>query len=116
VVVAVPLDDDHRALGNGTYAPLPCSEHAFVVPHELRHTCASLLVAQGASVLAVARQLGHADPSVTLRVYADLFDEQLGGIGAHLDDAIRAARSDLSRSNHGARALSIIDRDRLHAV
>ena len=44
-----------------------------LTPHELRHTAASLLVSQGANVLVVARQLGHADPSVTLRVYADLF-------------------------------------------
>ena len=41
--------------------------------HDLRHTFASLLIAQGADVVHVSRQLGHADPSITLKVYADEF-------------------------------------------
>jgi integrase len=41
--------------------------------HDLRHTFASLLIAQGADVVHVSRQLGHADPAITLRVYADEF-------------------------------------------
>lgn len=46
-----------------------------VTPHALRHTFASMLVHQtkGADVAFVADQLGHADPSITLRVYAKLF-------------------------------------------
>jgi integrase len=48
-----------------------------VSPHDLRHTCASLAVSAGVNVLALARMLGHKDPSVTLRVYADLFDSDL---------------------------------------
>ena len=43
--------------------------------HDLRHTFASLLIAQGADVVAVSRQLGHASPSITLNVYAHLFDQ-----------------------------------------
>ncbi len=42
--------------------------------HDLRHTFASLLIAQGADVVFVSRQLGHANPSITLSVYAHLFD------------------------------------------
>jgi integrase len=42
--------------------------------HDLRHTFASMLIAQGLDVVFVSRQLGHKDPTVTLRVYADLFD------------------------------------------
>ena len=42
-------------------------------PHEMRHTCASLLIADGASIVQVAGQLRHSDPSITLRVYAHLF-------------------------------------------
>ncbi len=42
--------------------------------HDLRHTFASLLVAQGGNVVFVARQLGHASPDITLKVYAHLFD------------------------------------------
>jgi integrase len=41
--------------------------------HDCRNTFASLLIAQGADVVFVSRQLGHADPAITLRVYADEF-------------------------------------------
>lgn len=42
--------------------------------YDLRHAHASLLIEQGANILAVAQRLGHADPAVTLRVYGHLFD------------------------------------------
>jgi integrase len=38
--------------------------------HDLRHTCAALLFAQGAPVKAVSDRLGHSNPTVTLNVYA----------------------------------------------
>jgi integrase len=37
--------------------------------HALRHTCASMLIAQGEHPRATAELLGHVDPSVTLRIY-----------------------------------------------
>jgi integrase len=37
-------------------------------------TFASLLIAQGANVLFVSRQLGHASATITLDVYGHLFD------------------------------------------
>lgn len=60
--------------------------------HELRHTAASLAVASGASVLGVSRMLGHADPAITLRVYADLFDQDLDDVRARMDAVARQAR------------------------
>jgi integrase len=42
--------------------------------HDFRHTFASLLIAEGATVVFVSRQLGHASPATTLRFYAHLFD------------------------------------------
>ena len=42
--------------------------------HDLRHTYASLMIAQGLNVLFVSRQLGHAFPSFTLNTYGGLFD------------------------------------------
>ncbi|MFL5911207.1 MAG: tyrosine-type recombinase/integrase [Gaiellaceae bacterium] len=42
--------------------------------HDLRHTFASLLIAQGLNVVFISRQLGHASPSMTLDVYGGLFD------------------------------------------
>jgi integrase len=44
--------------------------------HDLRHTFASMLIREGADVVFVARQLGHANPAMTLRVYAHLFDSE----------------------------------------
>jgi len=44
--------------------------------HDLRHTYASLLISQGADVVFVSRQLGHASPDITLRVYSHLFDAE----------------------------------------
>lgn len=42
--------------------------------HELRHTFASLLIAEGLNVVYVSRQLGHSSPAITLALYAHLFD------------------------------------------
>jgi integrase len=42
--------------------------------HDLRHIFTSMLVAQGANVVFISRQLGHASPDITLQVYAHLFD------------------------------------------
>ena len=38
--------------------------------HELRHFAATVAIGSGADVQTVSGRLGHADPSVTLRVYA----------------------------------------------
>jgi integrase len=43
--------------------------------HDLRHTHASALVAAGHSIKAVSRRLGHADVSMTLKVYAHLMPD-----------------------------------------
>jgi hypothetical protein len=43
--------------------------------HSLRHSFASLLIANGLNVVFVSRQLGHAKPTTTLAVYAHLFDQ-----------------------------------------
>lgn len=59
-----------------------------ITPHDLPHTCASLAVSSGANVLAVSRMLGHKDPSVTLRIYADLFDSDLDAVAVNLDARI----------------------------
>ena len=59
-----------------------------VTPHGLRHVAAGLMISAGANVLAVSRQLGHADPSITLRVYAALFDEDLDGVATAVQDVV----------------------------
>ena len=43
--------------------------------HSLRHTNASMLIAQGVDVRTVAGLLGHAQPSTTLDIYSHAFDK-----------------------------------------
>jgi integrase len=52
--------------------PLP---HARL--HDLRHIHATTLLLAGVPVHVVAARLGHADPAITLRVYAHVINEQL---------------------------------------
>ncbi|MBX7434162.1 site-specific integrase [Mycobacterium sp. Y57] len=66
-----------------------------ITPHDLRHTAASLAVSAGANVKAVQRMLGHAKASMTLDVYADLFDTDLDAVAGNLDAAIRSAADQL---------------------
>jgi integrase len=69
-----------------------------ITPHDLRHTCASLAVSSGANVLAVSRMLGHKDPSVTLRIYADLFDTDLDAVAVNLDVKIADSVQSVSKA------------------
>lgn len=59
--------------------------------YDLRHTCASLLIAQGASVKAVQAQLGHATASITLDTYGHLFPSEMDTLGDRLE-LVRDAR------------------------
>ncbi len=61
-------------------------------PYDLRHGFVSLLIAQGATVVEVARQAGHA-PTMTLGTYAHLFDEFDGAERRSAEDLIREARN-----------------------
>jgi integrase len=59
-------------------------------PYYLRHSFASLLLAQGRSIIDVADQLGHA-PTLTLDAYGHVMCE-LEGPNLGSDEAIAAAR------------------------
>jgi integrase len=54
--------------------------------YDLRHTAASLLIREGASVKAVQRQLGHATASITLDTYGHLFPDELDELAGRLED------------------------------
>ena len=61
-------------------------------PYDLRHSFVSLLIAQGATVVEVARQAGHS-PTMALSTYAHLFDEFADAPRTSADEVIRAARA-----------------------
>jgi integrase len=56
--------------------------------HELRHFTATTAIASGADVRTVAGRLGHADPSVTLRVYAHALEQRDRDLAALLGNAV----------------------------
>jgi integrase len=57
--------------------------------HDLRHTCASLLIAQGAHPKIIQERLGHSSITTTMNRYGHLFD----GLDATLIDGLDAAHA-----------------------
>ena len=56
--------------------------------HELRHVCASLLIASGASDMQVARQMGHSKIETTKNIYGHLFAQDRTAILDALNQAV----------------------------
>ncbi len=79
IIKANELAAARRASGQSAVA-LPTS----LWVHDLRHTAASWLVSSGASVKAVQRMLGHAKASITLDIYAGLFDQDLDDLAERM--------------------------------
>jgi integrase len=67
--------------------------------HDLRHTFASLLIAEGADVVFVSRKLGHASVKTTLDVYAHLFDAAKQG--RRVRDALESTFGKIVESSSG---------------
>jgi integrase len=57
--------------------------------HQLRHGTASLLLNQNVPVPVVSRYLGHANPGITMKVYAHLIDGTSGMAATGMDEALR---------------------------
>jgi integrase len=77
-----------------------------LVPHELRHTAASLAIAAGASVKAVQRMLGHASATMTLDLYGHLFDDELDAVAERVSAARAEAETDPRRTRSVVTRLS----------
>jgi len=60
-------------------------------PHDLRHTAAALLIAQGAHPKAVQSHLGHSSITVTLSTYGHLFPDGMERLAAGLEETYRDA-------------------------
>lgn len=67
------------------------AEAHHATPYTLRHSFCSLLLAEGRSVISVARQLGHG-AALTLGTYGHVMDELEGAERVDAEAAIRAAR------------------------
>jgi len=69
--------------------------------HDLRHTCAALLIAEGAHPKAVQAHLGHSSISVTMDRYGHLFPSDMEALAAALDEVRREALANQMRTNCG---------------
>ena len=58
--------------------------------HDLRHSCANLLAASGASLLEASRWLGHSQISITADLYSHVFDESLRKASDNMGDLLSA--------------------------
>src|SRR5215469_4657752 len=61
--------------------------------HDLRHTAATLLLSRGVNVKVVSEMLGHADISITLRIYAHVIPN-MQQVAADVVDSMFAARDE----------------------
>jgi integrase len=62
--------------------------------HDLRHWSATVAIGQGHDVRTVAGRLGHANPAMTLRVYAHAFAAADQALAAGLGDILRVESGD----------------------
>jgi len=58
--------------------------------YDLRHACATLLLASGVPIPEVARRLGHG-PDVLMRIYAGVFTEERELSNQRVDDYLKLA-------------------------
>jgi integrase len=75
--------------------------------HDLRHTCASLMIGLGAHPKLVMERLGHSDISITMGVYGHVFESLHEHITEQLDELYQRATAPLSvRESNADRASS----------
>ena len=67
--------------------------------HGLRHSHVSYLVSLGVPLPVISRRVGHANPSITLRVYSHFYKQDALNVGALLDNAIKCGQSVVKTSN-----------------
>jgi integrase len=75
--------------------------------HDLRHTCASLLIAQGAHPKAIQAHLGHSSISVTMDRYGHLFPSDMEALAADLDAVRSRALADQMRTKDGSEVIEL---------
>jgi integrase len=84
--------------------------------HTLRHSCASAMIAAGAPVTEVQHRLGHANPAITLQVYAHFFKHTESGAADRLANVVLngvGSAGELEKSGHfvgtqGSQAVEVI--------
>jgi integrase len=102
-IMARTVERTNEKLARRDAAPLPEG----LTPHSLRRTFISLLLAIGEEVPYVMRQVGHADPKVTLSIYAQVMfrgageQERLKALVEGSDWALMGTGADLEAVEPG---------------
>jgi integrase len=88
-----PLREHH--FGERTFKPaaLRAGLPATLRVHDLRHTAASLLIREGASIKALQKQLGHKDAVQTLNRYGHLYPDELDSLADRPEQVHQRARA-----------------------
>jgi integrase len=61
-----------------------------LTPHHLRHTCAAMLISEGAHPRQVMEQLGHSSIAVTMNTYGKVFPDDMDSLADRLEQRHRA--------------------------
>jgi integrase len=61
-----------------------------LTPHHLRHTCASMLISEGAHARQVMEQLGLSSINVTMNTYAKVFPDDMDDLADRLEQRHRS--------------------------
>ena len=75
--------------------------------HDLRHTHAAMLIAQGEHPKVIQNRFGHSSIKVTLDTYGHLFDGLDEAAAERLDAAFAGALTDFDRSRGSAQVLEL---------
>ena len=75
--------------------------------HDLRHTCAALLIAESAHPKAIQEHLGHSSITVTMDTYGHLFPSQMEELATRLGRSREAALQNLAASPRPGRGLGV---------
>lgn len=81
---AIPFKSNNIQNHKNRYCKLSGSKQIRV--HDFRHSCASLLINNGASILLVSKYLGHSNTSITLNTYSHMYKSELENITKMLDN------------------------------
>jgi integrase len=80
-----------RAHNKPEHGPRPKNQLPHARLHDLRHLHATTLLLSGVPVHVVAARLGHADPAITLRVYAHVIRSAEAAAADIFAQAVRGA-------------------------
>jgi integrase len=98
---------------NDAVAEMPASGRPDELPinlrfYDLRHTCASLLIREGASIKAVQRHMGHKTAAITLDTYGHLYPDELPGLAERFERLHAEAVAGLPRAVAGSSGIVAI--------